>query len=171
MELISIIIEIITKSIWSGIAAIGFAILFNVPRRTIFSIWGLGAIGGLIKFSAMHFDTGIVFASFLGATVVGILSIKLAHLRNSPPLIFSIPSVIPMVPGFFAYNMMLGLIALTSIENTEAYLQTLIETVNNGSKMLFVLISLGTGVAIPMLLSRKESVKKSKYNKTKKAII
>ena len=170
MTLISILIEIITKSIWSGIAAIGFAVLFNVPRRTIFAIWSLGAIGGLIKFSAMHFDLGIVFASFLGATVVGIISIQMAHLRNSPPLVFSIPSVIPMVPGFFAYKMMLGLIALTTIENTDAYLQTLIETANNGAKMMFVLISLGTGVAIPMLLTRKESVKKLKYNKKKAAI-
>ena len=166
-----ILLDIITKSIWAGFAAIGFAILFNVPRRTIFPIWVLGAIGGLIKFSAMHFETGIVLASFLGATVVGIISVKLAHMRNSPPLVFSTPSVIPMVPGFFAYKMMLGLIALTSIENTDAYLQTLIETVNNGAKMMFVLISLGTGVAIPMLLSRKESIKKSKSDKTKKLAV
>jgi len=76
-----------------------------------------------------------------------------------------------MVPGFFAYKMMLGLIALATIENTDAYLQTLIETVNNGAKMMFILISLGTGVAIPMLLSRKESIKKSKYNKTRKAMV
>ena len=163
-----ILIDIITKSLWAGIAAIGFAILFNVPRRTIFAIWGMGAIGGLIKFTSMHFELGIVFGSFLGATVIGIISIQMAHLRKSPPLVFSIPSVIPMVPGFFAYKMMLGLIALTTIENTDAYLQTLIETVNNGAKTMFILISLGTGVAIPMLLSRKESIKKSKFNKDKK---
>ncbi|HAH22853.1 MAG TPA: threonine/serine exporter [Prolixibacteraceae bacterium] len=166
-----ILLDIITKSIWAGIAAIGFAILFNVPRRTIFAIWGMGAIGGLIKFSAIHFELGIVFGSFLGATIIGIISIQMAHLRKSPPLVFSIPSVIPMVPGFFAYKMMLGLIALTAIENTDAYLQTLIETVNNGAKMMFILISLGTGVAIPMLLSRKESIKKSKFNKGKKVVV
>ena len=166
-----ILLEIITKSFWSGIAAIGFAVLFNVPRRVILSIGCLGAIGGLIKFSAMNFDIGIVFASFLGATLIGIISIQMAHARNSPPLVFSIPSVIPMVPGFFAYKMMLGLIALTSIENTDAYMQTLIQTVNNGAKMMFVLISLGTGVAIPMLLTRKESIKKSKFNKRKKVAV
>lgn len=166
-----IFLEIVIKSFWAGMAAIGFAILFNVPRRTLFAIFSLGALGGLIKFTAMNFDVGIVFASFLGATAIGIVSIQMAHMRKSPPLVFSIPSVIPMVPGFFAYKMMLGLIALTTIENTDAYLQTLIETVNNGAKMMFVLISLGTGVAIPMLLTRKESIKKSKYNKRKKAIV
>ncbi len=163
--------EILIKSFWSGIAAIGFAILFNVPQRTLLAIWSMSAVGGLIKFSAMHFETGIVFASFLGATAIGIISIQMAHMRNSPPLVFSIPSVIPMVPGFFAYKMMLGLIALTTIENTDVYLQTLIETVNNGAKMMFVLISLGTGVAIPMLLLRKESVKKLKFNRNKKVSV
>ena len=152
-------------------AAIEFAILFNVPRRTIFSIWSLGAMGGLIKFTAMNFDLGIVFASFLGAVGIAIVAIQMAHMRNSPPLVFSIPSVIPMVPGVFAYKFMLGMIALTSIENADAYIQTLIETVNNGAKMMFVLISLGTGVAIPMLLTRKESIKKSDFNKKKKAVV
>lgn len=165
------IVEILIKSFWAGIGAIGFAVLFNVPRRVILPIWALGALGGLIKFTAMQFETGIVFASFLGAAAIGMLSIRMAHFRKSPPLVFSIPSVIPMVPGLFAYKMMLGLITLTSIENTDTYLQALIETVNNGAKMMFVLISLGTGVAIPMLLSRKESIKNSKFNKNKKVVV
>lgn len=127
-------------------------------------------MGGLIKFTAMNFETGIVFASFMGAVAVGIVAIQMAHLKDSPPLVFSIPSVIPMIPGVFAYKFMLGMIALINLENSDAYLQTLIETVNNGAKMMFVLIALGTGVAIPMLLTRKESVKKSEFNKKKKAV-
>lgn len=166
-----IFIEILIKSFWAGIAAIGFAILFNVPRRTLFPIWCMGALGGLIKFTAMNYEIGVVFASFFAAVVVGVAAIQMAHLRDSPPLVFSIPSVIPMVPGAFAYKFMLGMIALTSIEKTDIYLQTLIETVNNGAKMMFVLIALGTGVAIPMLLTRKESIKKSDFNKKKKAVV
>ncbi len=166
-----IFLEILIKGFWAGIAAIGFAILFNVPRRTLFPIWCIGAMGGLIKFTAMNYEMGVVFASFLGAVAVGIVAIQMAHLKDSPPLVFSIPSVIPMIPGVFAYKFMLGMIALTSIEKTDIYLQTLIETVNNGSKMMFVLIALGTGVAIPMLLTRKESIKKSDFNKKKKAVV
>lgn len=166
-----ILTEILIKGFWAGIAAIGFAILFNVPRRTLFPIWCIGAMGGLIKFSIMTFDVNVVFASFFGAVAVGVVAIQMAHLKDSPPLVFSIPSVIPMVPGVFAYKFMLGMIALTSIESSEVYLQTLIDTVNNGAKMLFVLIALGTGVAIPMLLTRKESIKKSKFNKNRKVVV
>ena len=118
----------------------------------------------------MSYEVSVVFASFFGAVAVGVVAIQMAHLKDSPPLIFSIPSVIPMIPGVFAYKFMLGMIALTNIENADTYMKTLIETVNNGAKMMFVLIALGTGVAIPMLLTRKESVKKSKFNKKKKAL-
>jgi uncharacterized membrane protein YjjB (DUF3815 family) len=159
-----ILLEILTKGFWSGIAAVGFAILFNVPKRTLFPIGAIGALGGLIKFGAMFFEIGIVFASFIGATLIGMISIKLAHMKKSPPLIFSIPAVIPMVPGAFAYRMMLGLIALISIENADNYIQTLISTVNNGAKMIFILISLAIGVSMPMLITRKESIKKAKFN-------
>jgi len=160
------VLDLLIKAFWSGIAAVGFAILFNVPQRTLFPIGAMGAIGGLIKFGGMALGVGIVFASFIGATVIGIISIQLAHLKKSPPLVFSIPGVIPMVPGAFAYRMMLGLIALIDLEDKDAYLQTLIDTVNNGAKMVFILLSLAIGVSLPMLISRKESIKKTKKKNT-----
>jgi hypothetical protein len=57
--------------------------------------------------------------------------------------------------------MMLGLIKLsgTAVSN-ETYNQTLAETTSNGLKAFFILMALATGVAIPMLISRKETIKK-----------
>jgi uncharacterized membrane protein YjjB (DUF3815 family) len=159
------ILEIIIKSLAAGVAAIGFGILFNVPQRTILPIIILGTAGGLIKFGTMHFEVGIVLASFLAAIVIGIISIQMAHFRNSPPLVFYIPSVIPMIPGFFIYKMMLGFMSLSNITDNELYIRNLIQTVNFGTKATFILISLGIGVAFPMLIMRKETVKKKKPKK------
>ncbi len=156
------ILIIISKSIAAGVAGVGFAILFNVPQRTLFPIGILSTLGGLVKFGTMYFDVGIVFASFLAAIIIGIVSIRMAYSKDSPPLVFYIPSVIPMVPGLFLYKMMLGIMSLTSVNNTDVYLQNLIATVNNGTKAIFILISLGIGVAVPMLISRKETIKKKK---------
>ena len=155
---------ILEKGIWFGFAALGFAILFNVPQRTLFIIWLIGATGGLTKLLLMYFEIDIVIATFVGASLVGILSVYAAHNKHAPPLVFSIPSVIPMVPGAFAYRMMLGLIKLsgTAVTNTN-YSQTLDETVSNGLKTLFILITLAVGVAIPMLISRKETIKKIRH--------
>lgn len=156
------IIEIFTKSIAAGVAGVGFAILFNVPQRTLFPVGILSAIGGLVKFGVMHFEGSIVFASFLAAIIIGLVSIRMAYSKDSPPLVFYIPSVIPMIPGFFIYKMMLGIMSLTSINDTDLYLQNLILTVNNGAKAIFILISLGIGVAVPMLITRRETIKKNR---------
>jgi len=55
---------------------------------------------------------------------------------------------------------MLGIMSMTRINDSEQYLQNLIATVNNGTKATFILISLGIGVAVPMLITRRETIKK-----------
>jgi len=157
------IISLFEKSLWAGFAALGFAILFNVPQRTLLIIWGLGALGGLTKFLLLGFEVNIALSSLAGATLIGVLSVYAAHGKQAPPLVFSIPSVIPMVPGAFAYRMMLGLMELAgTTTNSDNYLKTLAETTNNGLKAFFILIALSAGVAIPMLVTRKDTFKRIK---------
>ena len=151
--------DLLQKSIWCGVAAVGFGILFNVPRRTLWAIALLGLAGGVTKFTVLLYGNGIIIASLLASIIVGFLSIPAAHRKHSPPMIFAIPSVIPMVPGAFAYRTMLGLINLTGNVTSETYSTLMQETVNNGLKTLFVLMSLAVGVFFPMLISRRETIK------------
>ncbi|MFC0877901.1 threonine/serine exporter family protein [Saccharicrinis sp. FJH2] len=148
------------KGIWLGFAAIGFAILFNVPLRTLKVIFVIGALGGLVKFLLLKFGINITIASFGGAVTVGFVSSYAAHYKHAPPMVFAIPAVIPMVPGVFTYRMMLGLMQLTEDVGAGDYNRIMAETVNNGLKASFILLALALGVGLPILLSRKESVKK-----------
>jgi uncharacterized membrane protein YjjB (DUF3815 family) len=157
-------LTILERCIWFGSAALGFAILFNVPPRTLLMIWLLGAAGGFVKLNMLNLGTGPIIGSFLGASLIGILSIPAAHNKHAPPMVFSIPAVIPMIPGVFAYRMMLGLIKLTSTIDA-SYNQVLAETINNGAKSLFIIMALAVGVAIPNLTTRKESAKEIKIKK------
>jgi len=154
-------LTILYKAFWCGWGAVGFGILFNVPPRTLFALYIGGAIGGLLKFGLLKLAFGVVLASFVGASVVGILSIPIAHFRHVPPMIFAIPSVIPLIPGIFAYRTMLGLIKLSGNVGLD-YNTIMADTVNNGVKTLFIIMSLAMGVAIPMHLMRKESAKNIK---------
>jgi uncharacterized membrane protein YjjB (DUF3815 family) len=149
-------------AIWLAAAALGFAILFNVPKRTLFVIALLGALGGSTKLILMNFDVNIVIATFCGALVIGLLTIPAAHNKHAPPLVFSIPAVIPMIPGVFAYKAMLGFIKLTGNIDQAAYDIALNQTVSNGIKAGLILLALTAGVSFPMLISRKNSVKKMK---------
>jgi len=159
------------KGLWFGFAAMGFAILFNVPVRTLASIFVMGALGGLTKVFILKLEPNVILATLTGAVLVGFLSIAFAHKKHSPPPIFAIPAVIPMVPGILAYRMMLGLITLASSTDPQVYTRILSETVNNGLKVMLILMSLAGGVMVPMLLTRKESAKEIRFRRKPKKLI
>ena len=157
----TIIFELIELSIWSGIAAVGFSILFNVPRKSIITIFILGFGAGLIKFLMLHFNVNIVFSSFLGAFFVGLISIPLAHKIHLAPVVFTIPTIIPMIPGFYAYETVLYVMKYTLVEKDISKKYELINGIfSNGFNMVFILIAITLGITIPMLLLRKSTVKR-----------
>ena len=85
------VVLFLEKGIWLGIAAIGFAILFNVPRRALLSIFIIGALGGLTKFLMLEYKIGIVLACALWRFFNWFLSVFAAHRRNCPPLHLQYP--------------------------------------------------------------------------------
>lgn len=161
-------LEILERCSWFGFAALGFAVLFNVPPRTLVTIWLLGVAGGFVKLVMLKLGLGPVMASFLGASAIGLLSIPAAHNKHAPPMVFSIAAVIPMVPGVFAYRTIIGFVQLTG-DIGSFYPQVLSETVNSGAKTMFILMALAVGVGLPNIVMRKESAKEMRLGKTKAA--
>ena len=159
--MLEVILKLIEVSFWSGIAAVGFGLLFNMPRSAIFTVFALGFGAGFIKFGLMHFNFHVVLGSFLAAFFVGLISIPMAHKIHQPPVVFSIPPVIPMIPGYFAYETVLSIMNFIFMEDDSSKRILLIDAIfKNGFTMVFILISLTVGVALPMLILRKSTVKK-----------
>lgn len=156
-----VILEILEVSIWSGIAALGFGVLFNIPRGTIVTVFTLGFASGLIKFSLLSFDVNIVLATFMAVFLVAIVCIPVAHKIHHPPVVFCIPPVIPMIPGYFAYETMLSIMNFIFIEKDAVKRIELMDSIfSNGFTMFFILISITAGISLPMLILRKNTVKK-----------
>ena len=99
-----VLISLLEKGFWAGFAALGFAILFNVPQRTLLIIWVMGALGGLTKFFLLGLDVNIVLASLVGASLIGVLSVYAAHNKQAPPLVFSTPSVFDTLTYVTPFN-------------------------------------------------------------------
>jgi uncharacterized membrane protein YjjB (DUF3815 family) len=148
---------IFLNAFWCGCAALGFAVLFNSPKRALKAIYFCGFLAGLVKFLILHpiSGGGIIIASLVAASIVGFISIPLSHWIHVPPILVSIPAVIPMVPGSFAYRTMLGMIRF--INHTES--EVLTRTVHYGIMTLFVIMALAIGVTLPTLLLKIESTK------------
>ena len=155
-------IDIVFKTFWCACATFGFAILFNSPKRSLFAVFLCGAMAAFLKFTVLPPDVGggIILASAAGAAGVGFASIPVSHWRHVPPIVISIPSVIPLIPGSYAYRSILGLISFVS--HTEA--EVLTKTAYDAVMTFFIVLALSLGVTLPMLLFRIESVKKVNYS-------
>lgn len=159
--MIEIILKLLEVSFWSGVAAVGFGLLFNIPKNSVFTVFFLGAGAGFIKFLLIHLNVHVVLGSFLAAFFVGCASIPMAHKIHQPPVVFSIPPVIPMIPGYFAYETVLSIMNFIFITDDPDKRVQLIDSIfKNGFTMFFILISLTVGVALPMLLLKKSTVKR-----------
>lgn len=95
--------EILYKTFWSIFVAIGFAILFNTPRKALWTVAFLGALGYGTKVFLLTYIIydHTVLSTLAGASMVGILGIYIAEKIRTPPIIFTVPSVICMIPGKF----------------------------------------------------------------------
>ena len=146
--------ELAEKCLWFGSAALGFAVLFNVPPRTLATVFLIAAAGCLCRLLLMQTSINIILATFIGSAFIGVLSIFGAHKNVTAPFVLSIPAVIPMVPGVFIYRLILGLVRIAEYSTGNYPPQLLADTVNYGMRSLFILMAIAMGVAFPMTVSQ-----------------
>jgi uncharacterized membrane protein YjjB (DUF3815 family) len=155
MSMLEILRLVVEDAFWSALAATGFAVLFNVPPRTLVGCALAGATGHGIRTALMTiFDMPIEAATLFGATVIGFLGVGLARRLRAPTLIFSVSGAIPLVPGLLAYSTMLGLLRLT-LDSTATPETLLPETAINAIRAGLILASIALGLTMPRLLFRR----------------
>lgn len=158
---------IFETAFWSATTAIGFAVLFHVPHRSLPLVALLGAIGYCLRATWLaHGGGSIVPGTLLASCSIGIGSMMLSYFTRSPAVVYSMPAVIPMMPGTYAYKTMLGLM---QIADNGATLDVLIKTINNGLITGFVLVAIAIGVSIPNLLLRGRSVREIRWLSARKS--
>lgn len=157
------LLDVIFKGLWCSCAAFGFGVLFNAPKRCLWMILLVGFLGGFFKFGLMLPEIGgrIVFSTFIAGLVIGFTGVFLGNWKNFIPMMITIPSVIPLVPGAFAYKAMLGLMKLIRTPD-ENYGQIVNQTIFNGTMTLFILLAITLGVTIPLLIFGLENSGKNK---------
>jgi uncharacterized membrane protein YjjB (DUF3815 family) len=156
------IIHLLINAFWAGLAALGFGILFRIPQRVILTVFGLGFLAGFIKFWSLAHNYNIVIATFLAALSVGILAIPLAKRVAKPTIVFIIPAVIPMIPGYFAYQVILNIQKFIFHFETNSHLTYLNHIFYNGFMTLMILFAISIGVSLPMLIVGKDMTRKLK---------
>lgn len=141
-----------TDALWAGVAALGFAMLFNVPVRTLAACFVNGALGHALRTLLMRYGVGIEAATLAGSVLIGFLGVGCARLWNAPPPVFTVPGAITLVPGAFAFRTMLGLLQLAAATNSDSGIDFLWDVSFNATKTALILGAIAVGIATPTLL-------------------
>lgn len=90
----------------SFLTALGFAVLYNIPRNTIVPAGITGGIGWTVYFFLYNYSVDFEFIATIAASFfIAFASQIFARQLKTPVIIFTLPGLIPLVPGGTAYNM------------------------------------------------------------------
>ena len=93
--------------LFAFIATIAFGKLFNTPRRVLIPGGLVGAIGFAVY---IYMKDGLgyssMFSNFMGTIILAVICEAFARIFKEPVTLFSIPGIIPLVPGLPLYRAM-----------------------------------------------------------------
>jgi uncharacterized membrane protein YjjB (DUF3815 family) len=143
-----------------AVAAAGFAVLFNARFSMLPWCAASGALTLAVRTLCLNAGASLEGASFGAALAAGLAGLLLRRARpDMPRHALVVVGCIPMVPGSFAAKAILGLYALTTGASQNA--ETLVTAMQFSLRVAFVIIAIGTGLAIPTLLARVTPLRRS----------
>ena len=147
--LLDILTLLLIDAWFAWIPAVGFAMVFNVPRNMLIYCAMGGAFAHSFRFLLMHSGIPIEWATLFASTSMGFIGLYWSRKHLIPRPVFTVASIIPMIPGSYAFTAMVSLVHI----NTGGYSVELMQTVmENGIRTLFILTALSFGLALPSIL-------------------
>lgn len=102
--------QLFTTGIYAFFSTIGFAVLFNIPRRQLVYAGLSGMLGWLVYTLALSQSQNPILANFFGGLAAGLSGEIFARMRKQPATLFVVPGIIPLVPGYGLYYTMSAII-------------------------------------------------------------
>lgn len=158
-----IITDIIQDAIFAAIAGTGFAAISNPPRQALKYCALIAGTGHAARYCMMNLASiNIVPASLVGAIIVGLLAIIIAPRIKCPPETFAFPSLLPMIPGIYAYRTLQAFILALSATGEDEFDHYFYLCEFNGLTCTFVILAMVVGQMIPILLFKRISFSSTK---------
>ena len=122
----------------------GFAILYNSTPRTVITVGCLALAGNELRLAVHDAGMQLALATFLGALAVGLLASVVRPWLREPRIALTVPGIIIMVPGTYAFQT----VVLLDEGNVLAALQA-------ASLGAFVVGAMALGLAAARLVSQR----------------
>mgnify|MGYP005980423371 CR=1 FL=1 len=162
--------QLLGDGLLAAVAAIGFAVISNPPRKAIFISALLAAVGHALRFYLIRYTPlDIAMASLVAAFTIGMFSMLFAKLIHCPAVIFSFPSLLPMVPGIYAYKTVFSLIMfLQSLNDPGQGLQYMQQFFLNATVSFSVIALLAAGATLPIFVFNRRAFSLTRRKRTDK---
>jgi uncharacterized membrane protein YjjP (DUF1212 family) len=82
----------------------GYGILFNNPLRSVFVVGALSLVGNEIRLGLHDLGLALPAATFFGALAVGLAASLVREPLHVPRIALTVPSIIMMTPGLYAFQ-------------------------------------------------------------------
>ncbi len=161
----NIIFATLFDILMGGLIAVGWGILFNTPRQVLCVAALLGGLGHSIRYLLLEAaGAPLVLATLAGTVTIGFLGIIFARKVDTPPVIFTMPACITMIPGMYAYHTMLGFIKMAGSDIQVQDPSLASQTAQYFVITISLLFTLSIGITIGSLLFRKKTAREIKLN-------
>ncbi|MBD8347152.1 MULTISPECIES: threonine/serine exporter family protein [unclassified Dysgonomonas] len=147
------------------VVGVCWGVLFGTPKKVLIVAGLLGGLGHCLRFILLELDFGLIMATLTGSVAIGFIGIVAAHRVDNPPVVFTMPACITMIPGMYAYKTMLAGIKITDLSVVDDNPTILITMAHNLTLTMSLLFTLAIGICIAALLFRQTSVKEIEFAK------
>ena len=152
-DLATAVAHLLHQALFGAVAAGGFGVLFNFGRRCLVWAVGFGAVALTVRTLALDAHWSLEAASFAAAFVTGALALVFRDRLGAAMETIALAGCIPMIPGAFFANALLGFFALTAPEVPELQ-ATVFQSLQAFLRVIFTLGAIGAGLAVPAHLWR-----------------
>lgn len=129
-------------------ATVSFGILFSVPRNTLLFGGVIGMLAWGIFRTLPEFGLTAIFATSVASITAATIAHFLAKKHRVPATVFTIPGIIPLVPGSKAYYTMLAFVEGNYIGGLELGIETMLQAgaIAGGIVFAIAVFSFGKGI-------------------------
>jgi uncharacterized membrane protein YjjP (DUF1212 family) len=99
-----VLLTLALRALASLLAGFGFAALYNSSTRVVLAVGVLSLLGNELRLALHDLGMPLPPATFLGALLVGLLASLVEARLHEPRIAVTVPSIIIMTPGLFAFQ-------------------------------------------------------------------
>lgn len=150
---------------FAAIAAIGFGSISNVPKRIFPGCAIVAAIGHVTRFILMNiYGFHIIWASLAAGFSIGIFAVLSRRVWQCPCEALAFPSLLPMIPGMYAYRSVQSLILCFKNPDTGLFEHYAHIFIYNFMVCFLAILLMVFGVTFVLYIQKKRSFE-IKWNK------